>query len=214
LAARLVSKYFRLVMLMSAAIFVALPALARQVVASNVGTDPAHQVGSQVDRLIALIKDEYATEAPNGRRVQFIDVPRYGTIAIATFVVQGFGDGNNVHQYLAIFGPPNDPATVPTRRYYALSALTEIGDGCAVDVRGVRFSGLRGDGSLTLTLPTFTSSTTGSCEGRTRRSYVLRTSHARLGRLELRESIKPRAAKARAFPSFGRRSECGHTAGR
>lgn len=177
--------YLRLVMFTIVAILVALPAFAGQVAPSDVGTDSAHQVGSQVDRLIAAIKDEYATEAPNGRRVQFIDVPKYGTIAIATFVIEGFGDGNNVHQYLAIFGPPNDPGTASTRRYYALSALTEAGDDCAVDIRRVRFSGLRGDGSLTLSLPTFTLSTMGSCDGRTRRSYVLRTSDARLGRLEL-----------------------------
>ena len=185
-AERLVSEYVRLVALASVAVCVVLPAFAAQVAASDVGTEPVHQVDSQVDRLIAVIKDEYATEASNGRRVRFIDVPKYGTIAIATFLVEGFGDGNNVHQYLAIFGPPNDRRAPPVRGYYALSAITEVGDGSAVDVRDVRLSGLRGDGSLTLTLLTFTLSTTGSCEGQTRRSYVLRTGDARLGQLELR----------------------------
>ena len=185
-AERLVSEYVRLVALASVAVCVVLPAFAAQVAASDVGTEPVHQVDSQVDRLIAVIKDEYATEASNGRRVRFIDVPKYGTIAIATFLVEGFGDGNNVHQYLAIFGPPNDRRAPPVRGYYALSAIAEVGDGCAVDVRDVRLSGLRGDGSLTLTLLTFTLSTTGSCEGQTRRSYVLRTGDARLGQLEPR----------------------------
>ena len=185
-ATGLVSEYVRLVALASVAVCVVLPAFAAHVTASDVGTAPVHQVDSQVDRLIAVIKDEYATEASNGRRVRFIDVPKYGTIAIATFLVEGFGDGNNVHQYLAIFGPPNDRRAPPVRGYYALSAITEVGDGSAVDVRDVRLSGLRGDGSLTLTLPTFTLSTTGSCGGQTRRSYVLRTGDARLGQLEPR----------------------------
>lgn len=183
---RVVSRWIRVAVLFGGAICVALPAVAGQVTDVDVRAYSARQVGSQVDRLIAVIKDEYAAEPPNGRRVQFIDLPQHGTIAVATFVIEGFADGNNVHQYLAVFGPPNDRGPDSPLPYYSLSALTEVGDGCAVDVLNVRVSGIREDGSLTLTLPTFLTSTTDSCEGKTRRSYVLRTNDARLGQLELR----------------------------
>jgi len=184
--ARVVSKGIRLIALIFAALSVTFPALAGQSADAHVHTDRARQLNSQIDRLIAVIKDEYAAEAPHGRQLQFVDVPKYGTIAIASFVIEGFGDGNNVHQFLAVFGPPDDLGPKFSLPYYALSALKEVGDGCAVDVRSGRVSGIRGDGSLTLTLPTFTVSTTGSCEGRTSLSYVLRSGGARLGQLNLR----------------------------
>lgn len=182
---RRVSEWICLVVLSGAAICVALPAVAAQAADSNVRAYSAHQVGTQVDHLIAVIKDEYAAEAPDGRRVQFIDVPPDGTIAVATFGIEGFADGNNVHQYLAVFGPPNERGPNFPLPYYSLSALTEVGDGCAVDIRSVRVSGIREDGSLTLTFPTFLTSTMSSCEGKTHRSYVMRTKGTRLGQLEL-----------------------------
>jgi hypothetical protein len=183
---RVASECIRLVVLILAAFFVAFPALAGQHADADFRTDRTRQINSQVDRLIAAIKDEYAAEAPHGRQMQFIDVPKYETIATAAFLIEGFGDGNNAHQFLAIFGPPNDPGPRSSLPYYALSALTEIGDGCAVDVGSVRASGIREDDSLILTLPTFTTSITGSCEGKTCRSYVLRTGGSRLQLLEPR----------------------------
>jgi hypothetical protein len=182
---RVVSEGIRLIALILVTAFVAFPAVAGQFTDAQVRTDRARQINSRIDRLVAAIKDEYAAEPPHGRQLQFVNMPKYGTIAIASFVIEGFGDGNNVHQFLAVFGPPNNPGPKYPLPYYALSALTEVGDGCAVDVRSVRASGIREDGSLTLTLPTFTTSTTGSCEGRASRSYVLRTGVARLGQLDL-----------------------------
>lgn len=76
--------------------------------------DQERQVEAQVNRLVEAIKDEYANEAPNGRAVQFVDVPGFGMIAVGTFAIEGFGGGNNVHQYVALFGPPNDQGTAST----------------------------------------------------------------------------------------------------
>ncbi|MBC8749845.1 hypothetical protein OKW43_000263 [Paraburkholderia sp. WC7.3g] len=184
-AASVVSKYARLVVVTVTAIFFMLQALAGHAADSGVHKGDTRQINSQVNRLIAVLKDEYAEEAPHDRQVQFIDVSNFGKIAIAAFIIEGFGGGNNVHQFMAVFGPPDGPGPKSLLPYYALSALTEIGDECAVDVRSVRASAIRRDGSLALTLPTFLTSTTGSCEGKTR-SYILRTNEARLQRLELR----------------------------
>jgi hypothetical protein len=181
-----VSECARLVALILAAIFIAFPALARQHATEDVCSSRAHQINSQLDHLVAVIQDEYGAEKPHGRQLQFVVVPKHGTIAIASFIIEGFGDGNNAHQFLAVFGPPADPGPKSSFPYYALSGLTEVGDGCAVDVRRIRVSGIRDDRSLTLTLPTFVTSTTGSCEGGTSRSYTWRTGDARLGQLNLR----------------------------
>jgi hypothetical protein len=124
---------------------------------------------------------------PNGRRTRFVDVPDLGTVAVATFVIEGFARGNNVHQYLAIFGPPGERSTASNWPYFALSAITEVGDGCAVDVRGVWVSKVQNDLSVDVTLPTFLIATTGYC-GEEHRTYVLRSiDNATLKRLELKQ---------------------------
>jgi hypothetical protein len=83
--------------------------------------------------------------------VQVNDIPSYGTIAIAVFFIEGFSGGNNIHQLLSVFGPPDDPGPKTSLPYYALSALTEVVDGCAVGVRSVRVSAIRQGRSLALT---------------------------------------------------------------
>jgi hypothetical protein len=91
---------------------------------------------------------------------------------MATFVIEGFAGGNNVHQYLAVFGPPNDRGTAPGGPYFALSAITEIGDGCAVDLRTAHFSAVRPDFAVTVTFPTYVTEVNGYC-GSKQRTYVL-----------------------------------------
>jgi hypothetical protein len=100
---------------------------------------------------------------------------------LSTFSLEGFAEGNNVHQFLAIFGPLNAPGGNVSPRY-ALSALTEVGDGCAVDVSHAHMSYSHGD-RLRVTLSTFTTSTTGWCDSPSR-TYELTTNTARLEQLE------------------------------
>lgn len=92
------------------------------------------QVNRQVTRLVSAINDEYSGEFLAARRVRLIDVPHYGTMALATFVIESFALGNNFHQFLAIFGPPDEPGGKPVWPYYSLTGLAEVGDGCDVRV--------------------------------------------------------------------------------
>jgi hypothetical protein len=128
---------------------------------SSTEVNRTRQVSSQVDRLVGAIKDDYANEVTRGRAIRFVDVPGLGTLGLATFVIEGFAGGNNVHQYLAIFGPPDDRGTAPGWPYFALSAMTEIGDGCAVDVRRAHFSKVQLDFAVAVTLPAYVTGANG-----------------------------------------------------
>jgi hypothetical protein len=78
---------------------------AEEVPASNTDVARAHHIASQIDRLAGAIKDEYASEVPNGRRIRFVDFPDLGTLAIATFVIEGVARGNNVQAIRRHFRP-------------------------------------------------------------------------------------------------------------
>ena len=83
------------------------------------GRDPSHQVAEQVTRLVATIKDEYAEEYPRARRIKFVDTANFDRIALATFFIEGFGGGNNSHQFLAVFAArsiPRTPSNLPFPR--------------------------------------------------------------------------------------------------
>jgi hypothetical protein len=138
------------------------------------GRDPSHQVAEQVTRLVATIKDEYAEEYPRARRIKFVDTANFDRIALATFFIEGFGGGNNSHQFLAVFAARSIPRTPSNLPYYSLAAVVEVGEGCAVDPQGVRVSASRGPTraeGLSLSIPTFVSSVNGSCNGITRATY-------------------------------------------
>ena len=120
-----------------------------------------------------------------------MDVPGFGTLGLATFVIEGFAGGNNVHQYLAVFDPPDDRGTAPGWPYFALSAITEIGDGCAVDVCTAHFSEVRPDSAVAVTFPTYVSEANGYCGSR-QRTYVLRSvDNVTLNKLDQNNNFPP-----------------------
>jgi hypothetical protein len=74
-----VSKRARFVVLTVVAIFVTLPAFAEQAADPAVHTDRTRQFNSQVNHLIAVLRDEYGMEPPHDSQVQVNDIPNYGT---------------------------------------------------------------------------------------------------------------------------------------
>ncbi|WP_109480581.1 hypothetical protein [Paraburkholderia sp. C35] len=114
------------------------------------------QINRQVNRLVSVISDEYAEEFLDARRVRLVDVPNYGAIALATFTIESFSSGNNSHQFLAIFGPPDEPEGRQVWPYYSLTALSEVGDGCDVHVEAAQVQYVRNRG-LKLAIPNSTS---------------------------------------------------------
>jgi hypothetical protein len=137
--------------------------------------DPLSQVAGQVTRLVSTIKDECAKEYPTAREIKFVDVPNSDRIAVATFFIEGFGGGNNSHQFLAVFVSRNIPRVPTAPPYYSLAAVVEVGEGCGVHATSVRVSTSRDrtrPNALSLSFPTFVSSTIGSCNGSTRATYL------------------------------------------
>jgi hypothetical protein len=119
------------------------------------------QINGQVSRLVSAINDEYGAEVLAARRVRLIDVPDYGTMALAVFTIESFAMGNNFHQFLAIFGPPDEPNEKSVWPYYSLTGLAEVGDGCDVHVENaeVKYVGKR---TLKIAMP---NSITRFCSG-------------------------------------------------
>ncbi|MGF6727608.1 hypothetical protein P3T43_007000 [Paraburkholderia sp. GAS41] len=151
------------------------PGFASETTHREPGRDPFNQVSGQVTRLAAIIKDEYAEEYPRAREIKFVDAPTFGRIAVAAFSIESFGLGNNSHQFLAVFEARSIPRAQNAPPYYSLAAVVEVGEGCWVDLRGIQVSKSRDHArpsALSLSFPTFVSSTIGSCNGSTRATYL------------------------------------------
>jgi hypothetical protein len=101
------------------------------------------QLNKRVSELSSAVNDEYGSEVLADRRVRVMDVPHYGTIALATFTIEGFSLGNNWHQFLAVFGPPNERNGNKRWPYYSLTGFSEVGDGCDANIEKaqVKFDG-------------------------------------------------------------------------
>jgi hypothetical protein len=154
---------------------IATPGFAADFASVGQRRDPLNQVAGQVTRLVSTIKDEYAEEYPRGREIKFVDVPNSDRIAVATFFIEGFGGGNNSYQFLAVFASRSVPRVPASPPYYSLAAVVEVGEGCGLDVRGVRVSASRDrtrPNAFSLSFPIFVSSTIGSCNGLTRATYL------------------------------------------
>ncbi|MDR6957841.1 hypothetical protein J2W43_001822 [Pseudomonas brassicacearum] len=59
----------------------------------------------QIEHLVALVKDSYATGYPEATLTQTLDTGEDSQVTLAVFTVEGFGMGNNYSQYLAAFTP-------------------------------------------------------------------------------------------------------------
>ncbi len=78
----------------------------------------------QVERLVALVKDSYATGYPEAAMTQTLNTGEESQVTLVVFTVEGFGMGNNYSQYLAAFTPDENEEGVP---YYSLLDVVRIG---------------------------------------------------------------------------------------
>ena len=78
----------------------------------------------QIEHLVALIKDSYATGYPEATLVQTLDTGEDSQVTLAVFTIEGFGMGNNYSQYLAAFTPEENEEGVP---HYSLLDVMRIG---------------------------------------------------------------------------------------
>lgn len=70
----------------------------------------------QIGRLVALLKDSYATGYPEASLTQTLNTGEESQVTLAVFTVEGFGRGNNYSQYLAAFFPDENEEGVPNYR--------------------------------------------------------------------------------------------------
>lgn len=92
---------------------------------------PAHAAAAlpkplvaQVERLVELLRDSYATGYPEATMVQMVSPSKGRNLALAVFTIEAFGGGNNHQQYFAVFEHELDK--VEKREHYTLIDVMPI----------------------------------------------------------------------------------------
>lgn len=64
---------------------------------------PPKELVEQVERLVNLLSDSFATGYPEATMVQTVEITPEQQLTLAVFTVEGFDMGNSYNQYLAVF---------------------------------------------------------------------------------------------------------------
>ncbi len=80
---------------------------------------------AQVQRLVDLLRDSYATGYPEATLVQMVSPSKGRRLALTVFTIEGFGGGNNHQQFFAVFEHELDK--VEKREYFTLIDVMPIG---------------------------------------------------------------------------------------
>jgi len=93
--------------------------------ASAAPAAPPKLLTAQVERLVALMRDSYATGYPEATLVQMVSPSKGRNLALTVFTIESFGGGNNHQQFFAVFEHEVDKAE--KREYYRLIDVMPIG---------------------------------------------------------------------------------------
>lgn len=80
---------------------------------------------AQLERLVELLRDSYATGYPEATMVQMVSPSKDRKLALAVFTIEAFGGGNNHQQFFAVFEHELDKAG--RREHYTLVDVMPIG---------------------------------------------------------------------------------------
>jgi hypothetical protein len=71
----------------------------------TLGTDKAEREGvvEKLTTLISLLRDGYAHEYKEARGIHIFRTSAGSSVAVAIFTIEGFADGNNYSQFMAVF---------------------------------------------------------------------------------------------------------------
>ncbi len=86
---------------------------------------PPKLLTAQVQRLVDLMRDSYATGYPEATLVQMVSPSKGRNLALAVFTIEAFGGGNNHQQFFAVFEHEVDRAE--QREHYRLIDVMPIG---------------------------------------------------------------------------------------
>ncbi len=107
--------------LQAAALLVSLSLVA----AAPAAAAPPKLLTAQVERLVELLRDSYATGYPEATMVQMASPSKDRHLALAVFTIEAFGGGNNHQQFFAVFEHEVDKAG--KREHYTLVDVMPIG---------------------------------------------------------------------------------------
>ena len=93
------------------------------VAAPKISGPPKH-LQIQVQKLVELLRDSYATGYPDATSFQTIAIGPEQKITLVVFTVEGFGGGNSHTQYLAAF---NVEVTEQGKEHYSFIDVIPIG---------------------------------------------------------------------------------------
>jgi hypothetical protein len=85
---------------------------------------PPKELVTQVDHLVALLSDGFATGYPEATMTTTLNTSQSSQVTLAVFTVEGFAMGNSYNQYLAVFEPDATEAGDP---HYRLIDTLQIG---------------------------------------------------------------------------------------
>ncbi|GLK91921.1 hypothetical protein [Pseudomonas turukhanskensis] len=85
---------------------------------------PPKELVTQVDHLVALLRDGFATGYPEATMSATLNTSPSSQLTLAVFTVEGFAMGNSYNQYLAVFEPDANEAGDP---HYRLIDTLQIG---------------------------------------------------------------------------------------
>ncbi|MGY4533385.1 hypothetical protein ACVW0Y_002515 [Pseudomonas sp. TE3786] len=85
---------------------------------------PPKELITQVDHLVALLRDNFATGYPEATMAQTLNIAEQQQLTLAVFTVEGFSMGNSYNQYLAVFEPD---ANEEGDAHYRLIDVMQIG---------------------------------------------------------------------------------------
>jgi hypothetical protein len=77
----------------------------------------------QVEHLVELLRDSYATGYPEATMYQLVHVNKDTDIALSVFTIEGFGGGNNHQQFLAVFYPEKEQG----KQHFVFGDVIQIG---------------------------------------------------------------------------------------
>jgi hypothetical protein len=109
---------------------------------------PPKELVTQVDHLVALLRDGFATGYPEATMTQTLTLSKYEHVTLAVFTVEGFDKGNSYNQYLAVFEPD---ATEEGDAHYRLIDVMQIGGDNFRAIQELNASASRNEQTRTVT---------------------------------------------------------------
>lgn len=109
---------------------------------------PPKELVEQVDRLVNLLRDGFATGYPEATMVQTVDITPEQQLTLAVFTVEGFDMGNSYNQYLAVFElTANEEGAI----HYRLIDQMQIGGDLFRAIQALKASASRDEQTRTIT---------------------------------------------------------------